>query len=73
VVVHPDAQGRGIGRALVALLLDHARLRRCANVHLGTADKERFYARFGFVPNQDVQRPYAATSMTLLRDVTSGS
>ncbi len=71
VVVHPDVQGRGVGRALVGLLLDHARLRRCANIHLGTADKERFYAHFGFVRSSDVQRPYAATSMTLLRDLTS--
>ena len=70
VVVHPEVQGRGIGRALIALLLDHARLRRCANVHLGTADKERFYGRFGFVPSKEVQRPYAATPMTLVRGVT---
>jgi N-acetylglutamate synthase-like GNAT family acetyltransferase/nitroimidazol reductase NimA-like FMN-containing flavoprotein (pyridoxamine 5'-phosphate oxidase superfamily) len=72
VVVHPDVQGRGIGRSLVALLLDHARLRRCANIHLGTADKEHFYARFGFVPSKDVPRPYPTTSMTLLRESTSG-
>lgn len=68
VVVHPDLRGRGIGRAIVALLLNHAQLRGCANVHLGTADQEAFYARFGFVPSKDVKRPYPTTPMTLLRE-----
>lgn len=73
VVVHPDFQGRGVGRALLALLLDHARLRRCPTIHLGTADKEHFYAHFGFILGKDVPRPYASTPMTLIREISRQS
>ena len=44
-------RGRGVGVALMDLLLDHPALRRCANVRLQTRDAQQFYERFGFAIN----------------------
>ncbi len=48
VAVHPGARGRGVGSALMRLLLDHPALRRARAVRLNTRDAEAFYARLGF-------------------------
>lgn len=48
VVVEGRWRGRGVGRALVHLLLDHPKLRNVARVQLETADAGGFYAGFGF-------------------------
>ena len=48
IVVRPDWRGRGLGRALVRLILDHPRLRGCASIGLATRDAQDFYAAFGF-------------------------
>ncbi|MBN2170019.1 MAG: GNAT family N-acetyltransferase [Candidatus Krumholzibacteriota bacterium] len=48
IVVRPDWRGRGLGRALVRLILDHPRLRGCARIRLATRDAQDFYAAFGF-------------------------
>jgi len=52
VAVHPERRGRGVGRALLAALLDHPRLRAVRSVLLSTADAQSFYARHGFGPVQ---------------------
>lgn len=62
VVVDPRWRGRGVGRAVFALLLDHPRVRACAELELATRDAEPFYATFGFVAH----RP-RYTQMRLLR------
>lgn len=48
VVVRPDARGTGIGRAVVALLLDHPAVRSASTVRLSTRDAMDFYRPFGF-------------------------
>jgi nitroimidazol reductase NimA-like FMN-containing flavoprotein (pyridoxamine 5'-phosphate oxidase superfamily)/GNAT superfamily N-acetyltransferase len=48
VCVAEPLRGRGIGRAVVALLLDHPLVRRARYLHLGTRDRQRFYAALGF-------------------------
>lgn len=50
VAVRADGRGRGLGRALVALLLEHPRVRAARCVLLRTRDAQTFYARLGFVP-----------------------
>ncbi len=48
VAVHPEWRGKGVGEALMGLLLDHPMLRGAARVELATRDAMRFYERFGF-------------------------
>ncbi|MCB9651525.1 MAG: GNAT family N-acetyltransferase [Deltaproteobacteria bacterium] len=48
VWVHPRARGRGVATALMALLLDHPRLRGAAKIHLGTRDAQPLYRKLGF-------------------------
>lgn len=48
VIVWPGHRGRGIGKALVAALLDHPELRTVTTWTLNTADAHGFYEAFGF-------------------------
>lgn len=48
VAVHADFRGRGVGSALMTLLLDHPALRHCTKVSLLTRDAQPFYAPLGF-------------------------
>ncbi len=48
VVVAAAWRGRGLGEALVRMLLDHPFVRRAHAVHLHTRDAQAFYHRFGF-------------------------
>lgn len=68
VIVAPSWRGRGVGQALVRLMLDHPALRTTANVLLGTRDAQSLYAKFGFV---DVAtrppRGFDTTEMVLAR------
>ncbi|MBZ5707909.1 GNAT family N-acetyltransferase [Nannocystis pusilla] len=56
-------RGRGLGKALVRLLLDHPQVRGCRRVHLRTRDAQRFYEDFGF--RERVELP--GTEMVLKR------
>ena len=68
VCVRGDWRGRGLGKALMRLLLDHPRVRGCRVVRLGTRDAQSLYARFGFVPLSALPpRPYPTTEMLLRR------
>lgn len=48
MVVAPESRGRGIGAALMTLLLQHPLLRACRITRLATRDAGAFYERFGF-------------------------
>jgi nitroimidazol reductase NimA-like FMN-containing flavoprotein (pyridoxamine 5'-phosphate oxidase superfamily)/predicted N-acetyltransferase YhbS len=67
VAVAPVFQRRGLGRALVGLLLNHPKVRHAGAVRLGTVDAAPFYERFGFVDERTVQHPYPVTRMLLRR------
>jgi ribosomal protein S18 acetylase RimI-like enzyme/nitroimidazol reductase NimA-like FMN-containing flavoprotein (pyridoxamine 5'-phosphate oxidase superfamily) len=64
VVVAPAARGRGIGIAMMRLLLAHPTLRACREIRLGTRDAMGLYAKLGFVTRGEApQRGPAATEM----------
>lgn len=50
VAVDPSWRGRGLGGAVIQLLLDHPQIRSVRHVHLQTKDAGGFYAKFGFAP-----------------------
>jgi nitroimidazol reductase NimA-like FMN-containing flavoprotein (pyridoxamine 5'-phosphate oxidase superfamily)/ribosomal protein S18 acetylase RimI-like enzyme len=54
VVVAPAWRRRGLGGALLRLLLDHPGVRGARQVWLQTRDQQRLYARFGFVERADL-------------------
>lgn len=63
VVVRDDVRGKGVGTAVVKLLLDHPRVRGARKVLLATRDAQAMYARLGFV-----EKPMSRyTEMTLDR------
>jgi len=51
VVIHPDYQGRGLGRKLVQTVLSHPRMSRVERVYLMTTHQQQFYERIGFECN----------------------
>jgi ribosomal protein S18 acetylase RimI-like enzyme len=68
VAVRSDVRGRGVGAAVIQLLLDHPSVRRVRKVHLGTRDAMTFYEKFGFARRETIKRPYVSTEMVLLRN-----
>ncbi len=61
IAVEPSWRGRGLGAAVVRLLLDHPQVRDARAVRLRTRDMQGFYARLGFGPapaagSMDMQR-----------------
>lgn len=48
VIVLPGRHGRGLGTAVVRLLLDHPAVRGVDHILLNTRDAQGFYERFGF-------------------------
>jgi GNAT superfamily N-acetyltransferase/nitroimidazol reductase NimA-like FMN-containing flavoprotein (pyridoxamine 5'-phosphate oxidase superfamily) len=68
VIVAPEHRRKGLGRALVALLLDHPALRGALRIKLATRDAQALYAGFGFRDVRELPpRPYASTEMALVR------
>lgn len=68
VCVRSDWRRRGLGKAMMRLLLDHPAVRGCRVVRLGTRDAQSLYASFGFVPLGALPpRPYVTTEMLLRR------
>ncbi|WP_437814160.1 GNAT family N-acetyltransferase [Sorangium sp. So ce1078] len=69
VMVAPSLRGRGVGEAVVRLLLGHPpAVRGASHVHLGTQGARTFYARFGFRdPAELPPRPFTSTEMQLVR------
>ena len=54
--VVPAARGRGIGKALLAAILEHPEVRDVTRLTLLTADAHRLYERFGFGPLDDLPK-----------------
>jgi nitroimidazol reductase NimA-like FMN-containing flavoprotein (pyridoxamine 5'-phosphate oxidase superfamily)/GNAT superfamily N-acetyltransferase len=67
VVVERGWRGRGLGKRLFALALDHPTVRRCAFVKLDTRDAQGLYARFGFVDVEATRRFATSSQMVLVR------
>lgn len=63
VVVEPPFRGRGLGRALVQLLLKHPLVRNCSYQRLGTKDAQEFYAQFGFRSPEEWPRDFESRSL----------
>jgi len=56
VFVVPAARGRGVGKALMAAILEHPDVRDVRRVALVTDDAHGLYAGFGFAPLDDVHK-----------------
>jgi GNAT superfamily N-acetyltransferase len=56
VIVLPGRQGRGLGRALVRVFLDHPELQGLRRWLLGTKDAHGVYAPLGFAPLDHPER-----------------
>lgn len=67
VAIAPEYRGRGLGKAVVQLLLEHPRVRGAGLVRLATRDAQAFYERFGFEPEQDVQFAFPMARLLLRR------
>jgi predicted N-acetyltransferase YhbS len=71
VIVDERWRGRGLGQAIVRLLLDHPTVRNARSVLLGTRDAQTLYARFGFRDRREVPPlgPWTSTEMVLRRSI----
>ncbi|HZZ85380.1 MAG TPA: GNAT family N-acetyltransferase [Anaeromyxobacteraceae bacterium] len=67
VVVDRPWRGRGLGTALMHLILDHPAVRTAASVRLRTKDAQPLYARFGFRDASEVERSFPSSEMVLER------
>jgi nitroimidazol reductase NimA-like FMN-containing flavoprotein (pyridoxamine 5'-phosphate oxidase superfamily)/ribosomal protein S18 acetylase RimI-like enzyme len=68
VMVAPTYRGKGVGDAVMRLLLDHPALRRVRRVYLATRDAQAFYERLGFGERAAIDvRPYPSTEMVRRR------
>jgi N-acetylglutamate synthase-like GNAT family acetyltransferase len=48
VIVHPDYQGKGLGRQVMEQIVNHPSLKEVEYYFLYTADKQGFYRRLGW-------------------------
>jgi len=67
LVVAPAWRGRGLGRRITDLVLDHPAVRVTRAVRLATRDAQKLYASYGFVDVSQWRRPYAESDMVLVR------
>jgi nitroimidazol reductase NimA-like FMN-containing flavoprotein (pyridoxamine 5'-phosphate oxidase superfamily)/ribosomal protein S18 acetylase RimI-like enzyme len=68
VIVAPSFRGRGLGTALMRLLLDHPAVRGVARILLRTRDAHALYRKFGFVDESDLPpKGYTSSTMHLTR------
>lgn len=68
VFVAPVWRGRGLGKAIVRLLLDHPAVRDVRKVTLRTRDAQGLYERLGFVARAEgPPPPWPSTEMVLSR------
>lgn len=72
VIVAPSRRGIGLGRAIVALLLSHPRVRSARLLHLKTRDAHGLYRKLGFRDESEAP-PTEYNSSTMYLDRGSGS
>jgi ribosomal protein S18 acetylase RimI-like enzyme len=63
VVVDPAWRGRGLGEAVMRLLLDHPQVRGAATVLLQTRDAQELYRKLGFIEAAQSPPPFPKTDM----------
>jgi nitroimidazol reductase NimA-like FMN-containing flavoprotein (pyridoxamine 5'-phosphate oxidase superfamily)/ribosomal protein S18 acetylase RimI-like enzyme len=68
VCVAREWRGRGLGQAMVRLVLDHPAVRDADFVRLGTRDAQTLYARFGFVDVRELRGATVSTQMVRRRE-----
>jgi nitroimidazol reductase NimA-like FMN-containing flavoprotein (pyridoxamine 5'-phosphate oxidase superfamily)/GNAT superfamily N-acetyltransferase len=71
VMIAEGWRGRGLGEAVMRLLLDHPAIRRSRRVYLGTRDAQGFYERLGFAERRVAEgplRPWTTIAMVRMRD-----
>lgn len=56
VIIHPDHRGRGLGKWLMAVIVDHPMLKP-TGMGLATRDAHGLYEKFGFVRREAMNRP----------------
>ncbi len=69
VVVRPDWRDRGVGKAVMRLLLDHPAVRHTRKVRLATRDAQGLYEKFGFRDIRNVPSASPNREMILMRGV----
>jgi GNAT superfamily N-acetyltransferase len=72
VYVESEHRGRGLGKRLVAEVLEHPELQGLRRWMLGTADAHDLYRRFGFDAVKDVRRFMALESGAAAAQCSSG-
>jgi N-acetylglutamate synthase-like GNAT family acetyltransferase len=63
VIVHPDYQGKGLGRQVMEQIVNHPSLKEVEYYFLYTADKQGFYRRLGW-------QEYSGTSFRLINKLS---
>jgi GNAT superfamily N-acetyltransferase len=72
VYIESEHRGDGLGKRLVATVLEHPELQGLRRWMLGTADAHELYRRFGFDGLNDVQRFMARESGAAAAQCASG-
>jgi GNAT superfamily N-acetyltransferase len=72
VYIEQAHRGHGLGKRLVAEILEHPDLQGLRRWMLGTADAHELYRRFGFDALRDVRRFMALESGPAARDCSGG-
>ena len=72
VYIEAAHRGHGLGKRLVATVLEHPDLQGLRRWMLGTADAHELYRRFGFDELQDVRRFMALESAVAAERCSSG-
>ncbi len=67
VVVDRPWRGRGLGKALMHLLLDHPVVRTASIVRLATKDAQPLYAKLGFKEVSEWKKAFTSSEMVLER------
>ena len=74
VIVAPEHRGRGLGIAVMRLLLDHAAVRGARKLHLRTRDAHGLYRKLGFVDEGEMPKAgYESSTMHLDRGAAAAA